>query len=183
MKRIIAISTLLLTLLITSCATKLEQFKDNSTLNPAEGKGIVVIAYESDTAIHSLIFKGPTKVAIEHKLYDEKHNFVVTTMPAGTYDIIRTKIYNRHNYINLGSDRDENWKVNITPNKINYIGHFNIDRIGSGYKVQTKNESTEALIFLQENYPSLMSRYPVVYAKDGPRDDFFDYIKNIQGEE
>ncbi|MCW8857826.1 MAG: hypothetical protein OQJ95_10720 [Kangiella sp.] len=183
MKRIIAISAILLTLLVTGCATKLEQFKDNSTLNPDDRKGVVVIAYESDTAIHSLIFSGPAKVAIEHTLYDQKHNYVVTTMPAGTYDIIRAKIYNRYNYIELGSDDGGNWKVNIEPNKINYIGHFNLDRIGAGFKVQTKNESTLALSFLKENYPSLMNRYPLVYAKDGTRDDFFSYIKTLEGEE
>lgn len=183
MKRIIAITITLLVTLLTGCATKLEQFKDSSTLNPAEGKGIVVIAYESDTAIHSLVFTGPTKVAIEHNLYDQKHNYVVTTMPAGTYDIIRAKIYNRYNYITLGSDDGENWKVNIKPNQINYIGHFNIDRIGLGFKVQTKNESTLALSFLKENYPSIMNRYPLNYAKDGPQDDFFSYVKSLEGEE
>lgn len=182
MKRIIAIITIILGLALSGCATKVENFKDNSTLNPAEQKGIVVIAYESDTAIHSLIFNGPTKLTIEHGLYDQEHNYVITTMPAGTYDITRVRVYNRYNYITLGSDEGENWKIDIEANKINYIGHFNIDRVGLGYKVQTKNESTLALDFLKENYKTLLSKYPLVYAKNGPKDDFFHYVNTIEGE-
>ncbi|WP_223669327.1 hypothetical protein [Kangiella shandongensis] len=182
MKRIIALAFATLVLLTVGCASKLSNFSKKGVLQPEESMGIVVIAYESDTSIHSLIFSGSGKYKLEHTLYDNDHNFVVTSMPAGTYDITRVKIYNKYNFISLGSNQDENWKINIEPNKINYIGHFSINRIGRGYRVQTKNSSTLALDFLKNNFNELLKRYPLVYAKDGPEDEFFEYVENLKGE-
>ncbi|PXF63080.1 hypothetical protein [Kangiella spongicola] len=170
-------------LLLSGCVSKLSNFTNDQKLTPESNMGVVVIAYDSDTAIHSLVFSGPSTFELEHNLYDNKHNYVVTSFPAGTYDITKAKIYSKYYYINLGSDEDANWKINIKPNKVNYIGHFNIDKVGSGYKVQIKNSTTLALEFLQENYQDLITRYGLVYSKDGPDDEFLTYLDSLKGEE
>ncbi|AOE50213.1 hypothetical protein [Kangiella sediminilitoris] len=181
MKRIIALAMVIAIAFLSGCTTKLQNFSNNQKLEPDNSNGIVVIAYESDTAIYSLTFSGPGNYELEHTLYDDNHNFVVTSIPAGTYDITKVKIISKYQYIPLGTNEKANWKVNIEPNKINYIGHFNIENVGRGFIVQIKNSSTIAMEFLQKNFPDLLARYQLTYSKDGPEDAFFDYINKLQG--
>lgn len=141
--------------------------------------GVIVFGLESNTNIISIQMSGSGSYELSGELVDDDR-IIVSRIPAGTYDIFKVKIIDKYHYIDLDDSEEQNWKMNIQPNKINYVGHFSLVKKGAGYRVQMKNDSTTALSFMEEHFSELLNKYALVYSKDGVKDEFFPYLKTLK---
>lgn len=136
---------------------------------------------ESNTNIISIQMSGSGSYEFSGELVNDDR-IIVSSIPAGTYDIFKVKIINKYHYIDLDDSEEQNWKMNIQPNKINYVGHFSLVKKGTGYRVQMRNDSTSALIFMEKHFGELLNKYPLVYSKDGAKDEYFPFLNNMEAE-
>jgi len=175
------ISLLLSAFFLISCGSNLQRFSNEQTIQPETNMGVVVFAARTNIALSKITISGTTSATLDTELFSKEHDFVVTTLPAGEYEYSKVYLFYNYRYLKLGGSDELDWTFTVKPNAINYVGHLDIFNEYGRYFVQNKNESTLAIEFLEKEYPDLLKKYPLVYGKNGIKDEFFEFIGTLEG--
>lgn len=161
-------------LLLCSCANTVTNLPD-AKHQRAQNSGYVLLPVFRNINVHEISITGPTNFQISKSDLIEQERYMLIELPAGNYrydDIVIYKYFIEHDF-----DADL-WDFNVQPNAINYIGHLKIKNLGFlRVHLEIQNNSSVALEYLEENYPQLMSQYPLIYSGMG-NDDFLSSLEN-----
>ncbi|WP_144392946.1 hypothetical protein [Pleionea sediminis] len=167
----------LLILLLSGCATQVTSIKDGQT-QLAKAKGYLLLSVETNRDLKTIYINGPQNISLGSKDIRAGSNYILVELEAGSYTFERIQL-DRYWYMKLD---EEYWQVTIEQGKINYIGHLELvrPRYWSGVsRVELVNRSSEALEYLEESYPVVLSNYPITNSGPG-EDDFFDIAASLK---
>jgi len=159
-----------------SSATKVKPLIDSEQKLLGDDKGLLLIGLETSRDLKSIHLSGPTNIILTSEHIKSGSQYLLVDLKAGIYTIKKIRLDNVR-YLKFKDT--ENWEFSIKPGVINYVGHFELVQMGffasSGAAVELVNRSSEALQFLQLEYPSTLKRNRIKYAGPG-EDDFFDFL-------
>lgn len=134
-----------------------------------------MLGVELSHNIRSIEISGPKNIRLSSEDLDKASNYFLIEMPAGDYqfDVIR---FNRVSRMELNEGY---WDFRVLPNEISYVGHLEVISIGWWYRnanIELENRSSDALTFLQNSFPNILSSKKVRYRGPG-EDSFFEYVE------
>lgn len=156
----------------TSRVTSITQDKDKA-LTP--DKGYLLLGIQTNLDLKSIRIIGQEYIELSPKDIKEGSNYFLLDLEAGIYTIDQVKL---NNYWRRELTDDEHWQFEVTPGKINYVGHLEINTWGYWYpttSTELVNRSSEALELLEKKYPNILTNRSLTYG--GPGEDvFFEFI-------
>lgn len=171
-------------LLLMACGTTVQKLEQDVDKNLGADAGYLLIGIETDFDLKSIHISGPDTLILDHKDVNTEASYILVDAEAGiyTFEKIRLDSYWR---LKL-DDEDISWEFEIKPNQISYVGDFEVNiphhwLIGPSY-VELINRSSEALEFLEENFPNILASREIVYTGPG-NDGFFDFVKTLDKKE
>lgn len=167
----------LLLLIISSCATKVHTLKVDKDVNLSSGSGYILFGIDTSQNLKSLLLNGEKKIRLTHENLKKGSNYLLVDIKAGIYYIDKIRMNN--NWSTWFKDK-KFWNIKIKPQQVNYVGHLEIKPTGnSAYSnsIELINRSSEALEFMEENYPNILNNRTMVYGGPG-EDKFFELVKN-----
>ncbi|NKF52081.1 hypothetical protein G3R49_16070 [Shewanella sp. WXL01] len=168
---------LLLVLLGTGCAQKITAIKDDTDNKTSSEAGYLLISFDTNTELHKIFIDGPENFMFTQQHLKSGTNYIIAELPQGKYTFENVRL-SRYYYFELD---DESWEFDIIPGKVNYVGNFNFEFGFFGSKILLENQSSEALRFIEKEYPKLYQSSELVYSGPG-EDSFFQYAHKVAGE-
>ncbi|AOS95900.1 hypothetical protein AUP74_00429 [Microbulbifer aggregans] len=172
-----AIVLLLATLLLQGCLSPVESI-DEGQLDVLEAEaGYLLIAVDTNFNLDQIKLGGRKYLSLNRDDLQHGTNFILARVPAGKYRIISVHL----NFLYAFKLDDENWRFEVTPGVVSYVGHLNVqNRLRNmTARIELENRSSEALEFLESNFPHLIDSEEVRYAGPG-EDDFFLYVRSLE---
>ena len=169
-----------LALLLSSCSTTVTSLKiDQVKQLPAE-YGFLLLGIETNSNLKELYISGPQNIKFSSADIKKGTNYLLVDLEAGIYTLEKIKL---DNYWRLEIEDSENWVIEISPGNISYVGHMEIKRLSGWYAnnhLELVNRSSEAIEFLEKNYPNIYSNRRLSYGGPG-EDTFFEFFQSLEG--
>jgi hypothetical protein len=172
----------LLMFLLASCASKIQPLReDTQSLELSLSQGFLVLAVDTDVSLTELHIQGSRNLIFTRDDLRAGTNYLIAPVAAGQYRLSR--IYYMKSgymsfYLDLPIEDRAYWSFEVFPGTMTYVGHLEI--VNRGYRYDNSmvllNNSSIALEFLEEKFPSLLSRYDIRYGGVGD-DDFFQLVR------
>ena len=135
-----------------------------------------MIGIETNRSLKAIYIDGPKSLVLTAKDIRSGSNYILANLPLGDYTITRLNLSN-HSFLKFDND-EESWQFTLSAKKINYVGHLDISTIGFGIPalIVLENRSSEALQYMEQNFPTILSGRSLNYGGPG-EDSFFDYLE------
>lgn len=175
-----ALQIALLLLFLTSCATKVSSLKEDKDIQLNAESGYLLLGIETNRSIKSIHINGPQNIIITHEDLKAGTNFVFTNLPVGKYTITKIKL---DHYWRVRLDEEELWEFELSPQSVNYVGHLELKQAiywFLGGTTELVNRSSEALEFLEKDYPNILANRELFYGGPG-EDNFFALLRDLEG--
>ena len=171
---------LLSILFLSACNTTVSTLKtDADAISETDlTSGYLLIGVETNFNLKEINIDGPTDINLSHKDLRAGNNFILVPLPAGTFEV--TGINMTH-YSHFEMREEDDWSFEIKPQTISYVGHLEFDWRGfnrSYAHIELVNRSTEALEFMQKDFPNILSSRMLYYGGPG-EDSFFDFLETL----
>lgn len=159
---------------LSACNSTVHSLKKKDDVNLSHGKGYLLIGVETNRTLKSIEISGPQNIALAHQDLKQKKNYILIDVKAGKYAIDRIRM---DNYWRVELDDEKNWEFEIQENKINYVGHIELETEGwwqPYYDVELVNKASFAIEYLENDFARLLASKAIKYAGPG-EDNFFNY--------
>jgi hypothetical protein len=169
------ITVLFLLFLLSACATTVTSIDQTQHKALAQGSGFLLLGIQTNRNLKSLHIDGPKDIILTAKDMKAGTQHLMIDLPVGTYTVSKIKL---GNYSRVYMDDEQLWQFEVKANKISYVGHLEVVKTGYWYayvESELVNRSAEALSFLHESYPAILSDHPVTYSGPG-NDNFFEFL-------
>lgn len=177
MKNLLIIFTVIVLSACNSTVTKMTVDADTIDADDTV-TGYLLIGVETNINLKDIEIDGPDDIALSHDDLKSGTNFILIPMRAGHYEVRKVTFNNRFRALLRG---ETDWSFTIKPQTISYVGHLEISAMGfySAYsKIELVNRSTEALDFMEQDFPAILSNRELFYGGPGT-DTFFDFVKTL----
>lgn len=165
-----AVVLIAVALLLAGCVTRVQSIQEDFDSGLDVEQGYLLMAVDSHQRLNEIHIAGPHTFILTSSDLNRGSNYILFKAPAGEYEIKKIDI----NYFLAFKMKGDSWRFSVKPGVISYVGDLKV-RINfweqSG-DFELVNESSEALEFLEENFPDLLSTRMVEYFGPG-EDDFF----------
>ncbi|WP_093328628.1 hypothetical protein [Thalassotalea agarivorans] len=165
-----------LAVFLSACAKPVTSLSADEDKQLTNESGYLLIGVSTNRNIKSISISGPKNIFLTHKDLKAGTKYILTDLPSGTYTIDKIR------YNNFWTDEtidDDAWSFDIQDQKVSYVGNLNIYSEGfywfTSSHVELINSASEALVFMEEYYPNILSKRELIYGGFG-EDDFFQYI-------
>ena len=166
-------------LLVSSCATSVSSIKNDALsvneTNSKVSRGYLLIGVETNRDLKNIFISGMQAIKLSHEDLRFGTNYILINLAAGNY-LIDSVALNSYQKLRLADE--ENWRFDIKPNTISYIGHLELQSRGFFSlvsRVELVNRSTEAIEFMENDFPTILSARKMHFG--GPSDDhFYNYL-------
>lgn len=163
---------------LASCAQKVSSLKVDIDIPLDEDMGYLLIGVETNAYIESVTIYGERSIKLTKEDLRSGTNYFLIDMPAGEYSISNVKL-NSWWKMEL---KEGYWDFSVRPGSISYVGHLAIESYGfffSRNQIELANRSSEALIFMEKEFPNILSKRQIYY--DGPGEDpFLERMRSIE---
>lgn len=166
---------LLLVYLLSGCATKVSTLEKDVDISLDENYGYLLIGIETNSNLEEILIDGARSIKLTGKDVRKGTQYILVDMPSGNYSIEKIKV-NKFWHTEL---TEGYWDFNVSSGVISYVGHINVETIGWWQPIsiiELANRSSEAVIFMEKQYPKILSSRKIIY--DGPGEDpFLEYVQ------
>jgi hypothetical protein len=179
--RIMTILIFLLMFFLVSCTTKVTSIKQDQISVLGEDKGYVLLGIQTNRDLKSIQIDGPQTISLSSSDIKKGTNYLLVDLKAGIYTIKRIRI---GYYAGFRLDNKDYWSFEVKPNQVSYVGHLEIVQRGYFYLfayAELVNRASEAIEFLENKFPNILSEYNLAYS--GPGTDYlFEYLASDKKE-
>jgi hypothetical protein len=162
-------------IIITGCVSKVSTLEQDIDLQLDAETGYLLIGIETDANLEDILIIGERKIKLTGEDLSKGTQYILIDMPSGKYSINRIKM----NFMWHTNLKEGYWDFDVSPGVVSYVGHINVDTRGRFRpisNVELENRSSEALVFMQKQYPNILGSRNLKY--DGPGDDpFLEYVE------
>lgn len=170
---------------LSSCVSQVTTMKIDEGVNLDDKSGYLLVAVDTNYPLDNIVISGKKLIRLTNENLKQGSNYILTPLPAGKYKVSRVFL---NQFFNLKLNKGM-WDFEIAPNTISYVGHLEVTQRGSGLiflwtpdvYVELVNRSSQAIEFLEEKFPKLLSGYNLTYNGPG-EDDFFNLVRKYRTE-
>lgn len=162
-----------ITALLAGCASTVSSIKEDKDINLDVDAGYLLLGVDTNQGLQSIDIDGPKDIRLTSADLRSGTQYILINLAAGDYRIEEIKL-NQYWYIEL---EEGHWDFTIRPGGISYVGHVEVQTRSNFWLAQLTddlklaNRSTEALLFMEEKFPSILQNRELRY--DGPGTDPF----------
>lgn len=164
--------------LLSGCAQEIEGISKDVDKKLAENNGYLLIGIDTNRGLHQLLIGGNKSLMLTDKDLQPGSNYILVDVPAGKYQIDDIR-FGRRIYMEL---KEGYWDFEVKADQVSYIGDLYIETSGFWYvssaQVLLENRSTSALMFLEKEFPNILSSRKVRYSGPG-EDNFLEYAETL----
>jgi len=170
---------ILVMVFLTSCSSTAPKInQDMDKLKDEHDNGYMLIGIDNSHDIHSLRISGPDKIKLTWEDLEEGKRYFLLEVEAGHYALNDVK-FNRWLKAKFKAGK---WNFSIKASNVNYVGHLDISfdkyaSISSAY-IQLENRSSEALKYMQSNFPNILKSRRMIYQGPGT-DNYLQYFEEL----
>nr|WP_136249948.1 hypothetical protein [Ningiella ruwaisensis] len=160
---------------LSACRTTVKTVENDLDELVAEDFGYVLIGLDTNKDLFRITLNGPSDYSLSSANLDHSTNYILTKVKAGSYEVSR--LYTTK-HTSFSFDDELNFKFSVKPNTISYVGHFEIvtrGYFGFASFLQLDNRSSEAYVYMSENFPNILEKRAIRYGGPG-EDDFLEYV-------
>ena len=176
-----AISILLCAfLLLSACRSTVTTMKvDTDKIQTvAFSMGYLLMGVDTNSDLKHIDINGPDPIRLTHADLKKGTSYILIPIAAGEYSLSNVQF---NNYYNSRMKNDDVWQFEIKPATVSYVGHLEVKT--KGYFVfysstELVNRSTEALDFMQEDFPLILNNRSMYYGGPG-EDTYFQFIDGL----
>ncbi|WP_371196245.1 hypothetical protein [Glaciecola sp. SC05] len=165
---------------LTGCNSTVTTLEKDTDLISTADKGYLLIGVETNRDLKSISISGPDNISLSHTDLNAGTNFILVDLSVGNYEINRITL---DHWFRINLKDEENWQFTISSQSINYVGHLEIVNRGffsTSARLELVNRSTEALEFMEDNFPTIYESKTLSYG--GPGEDLFlEYLNSLRG--
>ncbi|WP_346836810.1 hypothetical protein [Microbulbifer sp. SAOS-129_SWC] len=167
---------ILFSLMLSACVTRVDAIKRDKDIGLAKDEGYLLIAVDTNQQLEKIHIRGEKALILTADDLKSGTNYILTKVPAGHYKIRRVDFNSFYGYRLTGGI----WGFDVEPNVISYVGTLDVvkNRWSLDARVELSNRSSEAMEFLEGNFPELSGIRSVKYCGPG-EDDFFEIVKSV----
>ncbi len=155
---------------LVSCAQKVSSIKNDVDVPLDENMGYLLIGVETNLTLSRISISGEKYLKLSSEDLRRGSQFILVDVPAGEYSIDKIQLFgNFRTKLENGY-----WNFSVSPSVISYVGHLNVKTLSLWplvTQVELQNRSSEALEFLEDSFPNILSNRTIVY--QGPGTDPF----------
>lgn len=162
-------------LLLNGCASTVTSIKQDKDITLSPDKGYLLLGIQTNLDLKSIRISGPQDIELSSKDIKEGSNYFLLDLDAGQYTLDQLKL---DSYWRRKLTDEEHWKFDVAPGEISYVGHLEVITWGYWYpitKTELVNRSSEALEFLEKNFPTILTNRAINYGGPG-QDGFFQFL-------
>ncbi len=179
MNQLIRITTIVvIASLVNACASKVTNLKTDADRTLSDEQGYVLLGIDTNRDLYQIYLDGPTRIKLTAEDLAEGDSYILADLEAGEYSIDRLYI-DKYRYYRF--DEEDNFKFTVMSGKVSYVGHLETVTVGYWYPrtyLQLDNRSSQALVFMQEEFPNISSKRKLSYGGPG-EDTFLEYEATI----
>lgn len=176
-----AISILVCALLcLSACRSTVTTMKvDTDQIQTVDANmGYLLMGVDTNSNLKHIDIDGPNPIRLTHADLKKGTSYILIPMAAGKYSLNNIQF---NYYFNSRMKDDDIWQFDIKPATVSYVGHLEVNT--RGYFVfysstELVNRSTEALDFMQEDFPSILNNRVMYYGGPG-EDAYFQFIAGL----
>ncbi|WJG10541.1 hypothetical protein [Aliiglaciecola sp. LCG003] len=164
---------LLLLAFLTSCTVKVSSIKQDVDVELEHDAGYLLLGVDSNSDLDSIKIYGADNIRLTREDLRSGTQYILIDLEAGDYHIGNIKL-NYFWYIDL---EEGYWDFTVRRGEISYIGHLEVKSRSSLWMLQSQsdvelvNRSTEALLFMESQFPTILENRTLNYT--GPSSDPF----------
>ncbi|WP_299594615.1 hypothetical protein [uncultured Microbulbifer sp.] len=165
-------------LMLSGCVSKVTSIQQDLDSGLEKGEGYLLIGVDTNQQLDEIHISGWRSFILTESDLDKEQNYILFKAPAGEYRVRKVDI----NYFFGFRLNDDNWGFSVKPGVISYVGDLKVrtNRWSLIGEFELVNESSQALEYLEEKFPHLLSSRRVEYFGPG-EDDFFRLAEGLQG--
>lgn len=165
-----------LALALSGCVSKVTSLQQDLDTGLESEEGYLLIGVDTNRQLDEIHLSGRRGFILTQSDLDEQENYILFKAPAGEYKISKVDI----NYFVGFRLNDDNWGFSVKPGVISYVGDLKVrtNRWSIHGEFALVNESSQALEYLENNFPHLLSSRQVAYYGPGD-DDFFTLVEHF----
>ncbi|MFB0981898.1 MAG: hypothetical protein QMC62_13410 [Alteromonadaceae bacterium] len=164
-------------LLLQGCANKVTSIKQDQDKELTNDKGYLLLGIQTNLDLKSIRIDGPENIELSSKDIKEGSSYFLLDLAAGQYTLDQVKL---NSYWRRELTDEDYWQFDVMPGTINYVGHLELETWGKWYPTthaELVNRSSEALEFLEEKFPNILTNRSISYGGPG-QDSFFEFLAN-----
>lgn len=161
-------------LLLNACASKVTNLKKDTDMKLSEEQGYVLLGIDTNRDLYQILLDGPTRIRLTAEDLAEGDSYILADLEAGEYSLDRLYI-DKYRFYRF--DEDDNFKFVVKSGRVSYVGHLETVTTGFWFPrtyLQLDNRSSQALVFMQEEFPIIASKRKLYYGGPG-EDSFIDF--------
>ncbi len=158
---------------LTSCTMKVSSIKQDVDLALDEDSGYLLLGVDTNVALQNVDIYGADNIRLSQNDLRPGSKFILIDLEAGDYSIRNI----RFNVFMKSKLTDGYWDFTVMPGGISYVGHLEVNsnfrfwNFNQDSTIELSNRSSEALIFMQQQFPNILTSRTLQYA--GPGKDAF----------
>jgi len=175
--------------LLSSCSSTPTKISSDSVNNLSTKSGYVLLGIDIDRYIESILITGNKRIKLSSDdIRARSEKYLLLELPAGRYkfsrvNLTKSSFYRGPSYYELNEGY---WNFEIYPKVINYVGHINIVSsnvwLDSYMSIILDNRASQALTYLEDEYPNTLEKLDVRYGGQGS-DNFFKLARSLKVQE
>lgn len=161
---------------LTGCAQTVNSIKEDGHQLDGENFGYVLLGVDSNQNLKSLSIKGSQSIEITHKDLRRDGRYILVKLKSGRYYFSEVS-FGRIAQLKINREKKQYWTFDVFPNQINYVGNLEVNTstlhpfLPFYYQIELLNNSSSALEYVQESFPSIFSSTPIAFTGVG-NDEF-----------
>ncbi|MDX1704846.1 hypothetical protein [Pseudidiomarina sp.] len=166
--------------LVAGCATRVSSIRTDEVVPLVGGSGYLLIGVETAHDLNFVDLDGPKSIRLSDKDLRAGTNYILIELPAGVYTISELTLGTSQRFV---LDDEDNWQVDVKKQRISYVGHLVVKSRGYWARrasIELENRSSQALEFLEQDFPVILAGYPLDYGGPG-KDHFLPYVASQNG--
>lgn len=163
---------------LTSCAMKVSSIKEDVDLDLSEDSGYLLLGVDTNVTLQNVDIFGADNIRLSQNDLRPGSKFILIDLEAGDYSIRNI----RFNVFMKSKLTDGYWDFTVLPGGVSYVGHLEVHSnfrfwtLSQDSTIELSNRSSEALMFMQQQFPNILTSRSLEYA--GPGKD--DFLKRMQ---
>ncbi|MEP4889032.1 MAG: hypothetical protein ABJV04_03320 [Aliiglaciecola sp.] len=160
-------------LFLTSCVNKVSSIKQDIDLKLEADMGYLLMGVDSNVSMKDVDIVGQSNIRLSSEDLRPGTQYILIDLQAGDYQFESIKL----NSIFEVELVEGYWNFNVRPSGISYIGHLDVKADTfflhqfTRTNVELTNRSSEALQFMETEFPNILSKRTMYY--EGPGKDPF----------
>ncbi len=166
---------LLFLFMLSGCAGPITPVPQGGSVELLPEQGLLLLAIDTPYALRDIEIRGERGLFLEEEHLKKGRHYLLVPTEAGEYYFDGVEFIW---VLDLEHDDRPLWSFRVVPGRTSYAGTFSASDAAAMMlgRFELINEASMALEYMEETFPELLARFPLVFTGVG-EDDFYERLR------